>query len=160
MTAQEQARESVTVLTKTNAAVRAGRHSLHPKRWRTGPLTLDDLSIGHSRVTPLCDNIICGQRCAAALITNAGIKQCCNTCIAFADTPHATPTMITPELWATMTMMTRMADPFSESFTCHLAWGGLIFLTRYHLLRGRVQKFKRATCQLVIIATFHCDCMI
>ena len=69
-------------------------------------------------------------------------------------------TMITPELWATMTMMTRMADPFSESFSCHLAWGGLIFLTRYHLLRGRVQKFKRATGQLVIIATFHCDCMI
>ena len=91
MTAQEQARESVTLITKTSAEARAGRQRLHPKRWRTGLLTLDDLSSGTTRATPMCDNTICGQRCAAALITNVGIKQCRNTCTATADNPHANP---------------------------------------------------------------------
>ena len=40
---------------------------------------------------PVCDNTLCGQRFAAALITRVGIKQCRNTCIASADNPHSNP---------------------------------------------------------------------
>ena len=46
---------------------------------------------GTQMATPTCDNTVCGQRCAAALITTVGIKQCRNTCTASADTPHANP---------------------------------------------------------------------